>query len=199
MTAMPFVVITWRPHVGDPDALGWITTLAYFVAAFLCWRAARREQAAMRDQRRAPGEALPAFWGWLAVALVPLGINKQLDLQVLARQTAIDLVTAAGYGPRQQWVGRGLVAVLALGACVLLPLGARSSRGVRRDPSYRVAFAGVAALACFIVLRAGTYLPGLRQLNNHFKGAIQLVLELGGLVLIALAALRPQPRNGGRW
>jgi hypothetical protein len=31
--------IHWHPHVGDPTAIGWTITIAYFVVAFLCYRA----------------------------------------------------------------------------------------------------------------------------------------------------------------
>ena len=138
-----------------------------------------------------PGPCAPAlFWLALAAAFIPLGVNKQLDLQILARRAAIDLVTAAGFGPHQQWVGRGLVALLALAALILLPLAVRRLGPARRDARYRLAFAGVALLGAFIVLRAGMYMPVLKQLNNAYKDAIHLGLELGGLLLVGLAAVR---------
>jgi hypothetical protein len=31
----------WEPGIGDPTFVGWVTVVAYVIAAYLCWRAAR--------------------------------------------------------------------------------------------------------------------------------------------------------------
>ena len=32
----------WVPGIGDPSLMGWLTVVAYFVTAFLCYRASRK-------------------------------------------------------------------------------------------------------------------------------------------------------------
>src|SRR5579862_622210 len=66
----------WEPGIGDPTVIGWVTVAAYFLAACLSFRAAWRSP---RARRGWSGPRL--FWGLFTVALVLLGINKQLDLQ----------------------------------------------------------------------------------------------------------------------
>jgi hypothetical protein len=69
----------WKLGIGDPTPVGWITAIAYLAASLACavvWTADRR---ARRHGR--PGS--PVFWLSLALLLLFLGINKQLDLQTL--------------------------------------------------------------------------------------------------------------------
>src|SRR5437899_2447181 len=72
------------PLVGDPTVLGWTTFALYLIAAILSFRAATvsrsREQAAVGQ-----------VWSWIALALLVLGLNKQLDLQTLVIQFAAGL------------------------------------------------------------------------------------------------------------
>src|SRR3954447_25813298 len=68
----------YRLGFGDNDFEGWLITIAYFVAAGLCTWAWRGEQAlGTRDAVK----ARPLVWAGLVALLVPLGFNKQLDLQ----------------------------------------------------------------------------------------------------------------------
>src|SRR5262245_63104416 len=99
----------WRPGIGDPTPLGWLTVAAYAVAAALCARAA------LREGRSGPR----GFWWGLAAALALLGVNKQLDLQTLLMQVSRDLARAQGWYDRRQAYQRlfiGGVAVAALAA-----------------------------------------------------------------------------------
>src|SRR5512135_3492115 len=57
----------WEPGIGD------LTVVAYFLAAWLCWRAARRSRVSAQSWRGGGG-----FWALFTVALVFLGFNKQL-------------------------------------------------------------------------------------------------------------------------
>ena len=65
--------IHWRPVPGDPSLAGWITFIAYFVAAAAALYVYKHKSDC--NSRR--------FWFWLTLLLLFLGINKQLDLQTL--------------------------------------------------------------------------------------------------------------------
>jgi hypothetical protein len=196
----------WHLQVGDPDALGWTITVAYFVVAFLCGRAAWRVRRARRataptpqatdardgggrpfDVARDPG----APWGALASGLVLLGLNKQLDLQILVRDVGLRAVHLAGLDEDRRWVGRAFV--LALSAVVVGVMLTAARHLARARRRHRLLLLGLGMLAFFVVLRAGVYVPGLKQLNVSFYTAIHLVLELGSLILLGISAIRTRP------
>src|SRR5262245_43699548 len=68
----------WSPQIGDPTVAGWATVVAYAVCAVLGFLALRRAQS-NRERN---------FWGLVTLAMLCLGMNKQLDLQ--------SMLTAAG-------------------------------------------------------------------------------------------------------
>ena len=77
----------WRPGIGDPTFLGWVTVAAYFAAALACGRAWRLDRRARLAGDRSSS---PTFWLILSLLLAFLGINKQLDLQSLLTHLALD-------------------------------------------------------------------------------------------------------------
>jgi len=179
-------IFGWEPGIGDPTPLGWFTVAAYFGAAVLCWMAARGERRV--DAR--------AYWFWIffAVFMAALGINKQLDLQSLFTAVLKQFAKATGwYEDRRIFQGIFIV-VIALAGLALAGLAwIWTSRAL---PRHRLGLVGGIFLLCFIVVRAasfhhvdqilGTPIAFLRM--NH-------VLELGGIGLIAFAALRARRRS----
>ena len=201
------LVAAWRLRFGDPDALGWATTGAYFLAALLCASAGRREsrRESRREGRRegrresrgeSPGashSARPLFWFALAACLALLGVNKQLDLQILLRDAGLALVRAAGYDEQRRWVGRTFVALVAVAGLGALALAVRYIG--RAWPRYALALLGVVLLGCFLVLRTGMYAPVLRQINERHGWVLHVALELGSLLLISVAAARARVKS----
>jgi hypothetical protein len=189
------IVVYWWHHFGDNDLLGWTITVAYLLVAALCFRTAR----AVRRHDRSPGKrgelvpsdtgplrSRPADWVVIGAGMLLLGLNKQLDLQILARDTGLAFVRILGFDAQRRWVGR--LFFLALSAVILLVL-ARSARHLRRARrGHGLTLAGLAMLAFFLIVRAAGYQPYLRDLNLRFKDVLHLVFELGGLVLIGLSA-----------
>lgn len=176
----------YRLGFGDNDLEGWVITLAYFVAAGLCAWAWRGEQAlGGRDAIK----ARPLVWAGLAGLLVPLGFNKQLDLQHWLIFTVRDRFSADPTLWSHRYViggvagGAAAVATIALGAVTLRYVGAALRR-------YSLAFVGLTYLGVFIFARAGSFLPLLSRINGRHYEAMHLLLELGSLVMIGGGAAR---------
>ena len=143
----------WVPGIGDATLRGWLTVGAYVLAAGLAARAAlvtaRLEEPSMPTSHR---RRLVAFWCITAVALVLLGINKQLDLQSWLTQVMRDLAQEQGwYEARRQYQSEFVVVVGVLGTVtmtillrhVLLRIG--------------VALLGLGILVTFVMSRAASF------------------------------------------
>ena len=102
----------WRPGIGDPTVVGWVTVAAYLVAALGCGLAAWREP--MPDGTGRPRARPSRFWLALAILMLALGINKQLDLQSLATQIGRDVITARGLYSVRRELQFGFILAVAL-------------------------------------------------------------------------------------
>jgi hypothetical protein len=179
----------WRPGIGDPTTLGWVTVAAYAVAAVLCWLAAGK---APRTERR--------WWQMLAVVLALLCINKQVDLQTLFTDVGRTVSKNQGwYEDRRpyQYMFVGAILALMLVAAVLMV-----SRLRRAGAQLKTSMAGLALLAGFIFIRAAS-LEKIDRLINRQIGTprVNHWLEIGGIAVIAIGAiwmLRPAPRRARR-
>ena len=174
----------WHLEIGDPSPTGWIITAAYAFAALTAFAASRRAS-------RAPGLAggSRAIWLSVTVLMVLLGLNKQLDLQSLFTDIGRIISWKLHFYEQrrefQKWFVIGLLAVSSLGALSSLIL----FRGFWKQ--HILLTSGLFMLLAFIVLRAVSFhhidlLLG-RQLDNS---RADIFLELGGIVLIWLAAFR---------
>lgn len=177
----------WQPGIGDPTPLGWATTIAFLVAALICFRTFLTTRAIASVL---PGsKARPFFWLALAAMLLFLGINKQLDLQTWFTQVGKDAAKTQGwYGQRrvyQRYFIYGIAAggVVMVGACFLLVRGAAYE--------HLLAVAGMGFLLGFVVIRAAS-LHHVDTLLRLHVGALRLnhLLENGGTVCVAIAAWR---------
>jgi hypothetical protein len=209
---------SWAPGIGDPTVVGWITVVAYLVAAGLCLRVYRRlpaPAAAFGALVGAVVALVPVFWAitgrarrlatlpaharlrglWLSLAilLLLLGINKQLDLQTALTEVGRILAHREGWYERRRVVQLALiVCVLLAGACGLRAI-VLLTRGSLR--SMRAVLAGTLALVCFVVIRAASFhhvdiLLGLRL------GGLKAnwILELGGIAFVGFGAYREGAR-----
>jgi hypothetical protein len=180
----------WRPGIGDPSLMGWITVAAYFFAAFLCKRAGSFARI------RGDGEARQ-FWGMLAILLLALGINKQLDLQTLFTLAGKRVAQAQGWYENRRIVQ----------ACFILLVSGAAAFGLRwawRRIRHRAAhlwfpLAGFALLLSFIVIRAASFHHVDQLLRFRMAGLkLNWILELGGIALVALGARRHLPGSPTR-
>ena len=160
--------------------------VAYFAAAGLCARAARRER---RDRVRLAQQARPAFWWCLVVLLLALGINKQLDLQNLGTAIGRRMAREQGwYHERRDVQLAFIMSVVALGFAAIACAGYAIRRSWRR---HGIALAGVVLLVCFIAIRGASFHHVDLWLRWQGLGGIRLhaLLELAGALVTAFGAL----------
>ena len=165
----------WTPGIGDPTPLGWATVIAYGVAALLAVLAARQS----RPDRR--------FWSAVALLLIALGINKQLDLQSLLTTVARNLAHAQHwYDQRRTYQALFIASLIALCLITILILWRRTRRA---SGPVRAALVGVVVLLGFIAVRAASFDHFDTLLMDRIGGwRLNWLLELGGIALIGLPA-----------
>jgi len=134
--------------LGDPDALGWITVGAYIGAFVPCIACARLDRAI-------PPRRL--LWIVLASVTGLLGVNKQLDLQSWLMSHGRDLVWALGLYGRRDVLRLVSVSVLALSFVAGLAALHRHMHPMSLDTPLRIALAGLALLAAFVVARLAVF------------------------------------------
>jgi hypothetical protein len=178
--------INWKPEIGDPTAIGWIITVAYFVAAFFCWRAglAEKKQGMVNGLNR-------NYWLWfgLATLLLVLGINKQLDLQTPLISMGRAIAEANGwYGIRREIQTAFVILASMLGFLLFFSLLWRLRRNWRQ---YWLVLLGLLFICIFILARSASFnhldsflksLPAVGPFNKRN------IVELGGLILIGAGA-----------
>ena len=167
----------WHPGIGDPTPIGWITVAAYGSAALLCFWC----------QRKSPRGDHRHFWWLMALVMVLLGINKQLDLQTWFTEVGRDMAREQGWYARRQWVQMVFITGLLLAA--LAVRGWLVKRLVNLDPYARRAGIGLLLLMVFVIVRAASFhhidaLLGMALQGMRFNA----VLELSGIGVIIFAA-----------
>jgi hypothetical protein len=168
----------WRPGIGDPTFIGWLTVFAYFGAAYLCWRAAGNGLY---------GRKVRWFWNGLTILLILLGINKQLDFQTEVTFMGRDFAKATGWYEDRRIVQIIFILLIAFGGM----LATAALFWIYRFELRRLwpALAGVGFLMVFIVVRAASF-HHVDQFLHAGPGGFRMnwLLELGGIASIAWPA-----------
>jgi len=177
----------WRPGIGDPTVMGWVTVAAYLVAAVGCFWAGWREPAP--DGARRPRSGPARFWLALGAFMVALGTNKQLDLQSLVTQIGRDLIRARGLYAERRTLQVGFILLVALGCVGTL---AAIFWGARRSLNQRwPAIVGALFILGFVLVRASSFHQVDVLLAARLGGMKwNWVFELGGIAVVGLAAFR---------
>ena len=176
--------IRWRPQIGDPSFMGWLTVVAYGVAAVLCFIAALHHSdiAALGKTRRER-----RMWVSIAVLMLFLCINKQLDLQSLFTDVGRVLARQEGWYDQRRIVQRWFVLGAASAGALMLAVFAWKIRYILRERI--VLLFGLTSLLTFIVIRAASFHHVDVLLRSRILGfRLNWILELGGIALVALAA-----------
>jgi len=175
----------WRPEIGDPTVMGWVTVFAYFGVAALCFRCAVKVKAYPRRR----SEVL--FWGGLTALLVLLGINKQLDFQTLLTLTARKVAIAQGWYENRrpiQLMFILLVGLAAIGGFAFMWRLVREQSG-----ELWLSLLGLILLLAFVIVRAASFHHVDTLINFRVSGIrMNWVLELGAIGIIALGTRSKQ-------
>jgi hypothetical protein len=175
----------WRLGIGDPNFMGWLITMAYLITSMFCgiyaWRIDRISPVNRTCYHR-------AFWLSLAVIMLIMGINKQLDLQCLFIAVVKKIALTQGWYSQRRIFQMLFVAFVAVfGMIVLIWVGWKLKRLWRQ---YGLALFGILLLIIFVFVRATPvqyvakspgWRPVMRMINS--------VLELTSIGLIGIAAL----------
>lgn len=191
----------WRPGIGDPSLMGWLTVVAYFAAAYFALEAARTSRYGERCLARvAPREAanqhqLTKLWILATVVMVALGINKQLDLQTWFTETMRDAARAQGwYEQRRDFQVAFIGAIALAGALGTLTLAYQVRRVVNRVAG---AVLGLGVIVSFVVVRAASF-HHVDVLLGTGSVRLNWVFELTGIALVGWSARRSVLAARGR-
>jgi len=178
----------WLPGIGDPTPIGWVTAVAYLVAAGLCFAALPGVGRWRRDPKLVRKERI--LWWVLGLLLVFLGLNKQLDLQTAFTELARMLARDEGWYAKRRTFQEGFI--LAIVLWTGLGLGGLFYLTFRLSPWTRVAAAGTCLVAAYVIIRAASFHNVDLFIMSQVGGLrVNWIFELGGiLIIIAAAGLR---------
>jgi hypothetical protein len=175
----------WTPEIGDPTVGAWIIVAGYILAAVLCAFISKQQQlitkSCLSSQER-------FFWFGLAVVMLLLGINKQLDFQNLFKQIARNFAKEKGwYESRHTFQLWFFIGTTATGMLFVLFFIKRLRLYWRR---YRILFIGILFLCTFFISRFMDFNHVIPQHYwFHYYAGVNWLLEVGGVTFICASAI----------
>jgi cytochrome bd-type quinol oxidase subunit 2 len=174
----------WRPGIGDPSVMGWVTVAAYAAAAGLCFVAARHVQV---DSQARHGRRERRLWIGVAVFMALLCVNKQLDLQTLLTKIGRELAVRGGWYEHRRPVQFLFVLAIAAVAIAAFIWVGRKTRSILKER--RLLLVGLCFMLSFIIIRASSFHHVAVILEAEIWGIrLNWLLELGGIAMIAVSA-----------
>jgi hypothetical protein len=168
---------TWRPGIGDPTVVGWVTVAVYF---FAVWSSLKTVHWLSTSSER-------NFWRVISILFIALAINKQLDLQTALTELGRMVASEQDwYGRRrtvQLWFIIGVALTCAFIAVILL-ISARKPPA----PTW-LALTGMMTVLSFILVRAASFhhidrFVGDRILRSNWHW----LLEMTGIAVVTVAS-----------
>jgi len=176
-----YLMGSWRPEIGDPTFMGWFTAASYLfcaIVAFIVASALNREDG--------QGHLL---WILIALIMIFLGINKQLDLQSLFTEIGRQVAKKQGWMERRRIVQFWFIVVfgvMAIGGFILFTVVMRNV-----FQRFMLAFIGLFFLMSFIVIRAASFHHFDQILWYRVFGAkMNWIMELTGIYAIMIAGIK---------
>ena len=164
----------WHAGIGDPTIVGWLTVFTYIVTIYCCTKQAIYFKHSTEDA---------GFWYGLALFLLLLGINKQLDLQTLFTQTIKDNALAHGWYAHRRPVQ--IIFIMSLGLSFFIALTSLQLFLTNSWQRHRLAWLSIMLLCTFILMRASSFHHFDIFINHKILGlTVNEVLENGALLLI---------------
>ncbi len=170
--------------IGDPTFIGWFTVGTYMLAAGLCAAFALQIERLFFLYRFRWHRVV---WLIFAIALVLLGLNKQMDLQTSLTRFGRELAFIQGWYDVRRVFQLWFVVAVAICSFVLLIIMVWTLRQTLR--LYWLALLGFVSLMTFIVIRSVSFHYVDILLGMDLAGfKLNWALELGGIGLICLSA-----------
>lgn len=190
----------WQLEFGDATVIGWIITLSYLAAFWLCLRAAARA-VALRGREIAGvryGEGIVRLWLFASVAMLFLGVNKELDLQRLVLEIARKYAQEGGWYRERAPIQRAAVVIVLAAAAVLAVWILWALRRHFRE-IWPVAW-GLLVVGAYVALRTSSH-HDVDVLMRAGPIPLRDSMELMGIVPLAWSAWRfsrrPIPKRRG--
>lgn len=182
----------WSFKVGDPTVGGWVTAILYMVAAYGAYCVNRRANGLFASQVKRQR----ILWLLFALALLFLGLNKQLDLHQLLIEEAGALAHAQGWYEQRRIVQVGFIKSSAVLSVILVCSFLYLYRHVLR--AHILAIFGLCLLACYAIIRVTVFqTPDVMWWHFRYGFKINWLLECVGLVLILVNVYGLlKPRSG---
>lgn len=171
----------WRPGIGDPTFMGWFTVFSYFLCAAVTL--------SIYYLNRTHDKRVARFWLVAGVAMVLLGINKQLDLQTLMTEVGRQIFRARGWMEMRRTVQFWFI--IGFGCLSLALFGWFTIRYRAWFSRFRLAFIGLTFLLAFVFIRAASFHHFDAFRDMSIAGVrMNWVMELTGIYLVCLAGLK---------
>lgn len=164
----------WHAGIGDASIFGWLTVAFYVLAAARCLVKANAS-------RKFGGYY--QFWIYLAVFLLLLAINKQLDLQSWLTEFVKDNALVNDWYLYRRRVQFAFILALGLGMLTaLFSIRLFLANSWRHN---KLTWWGIILLCTFILIRAASFHHFDILINRPILGlTINVLLEVGAILLI---------------
>lgn len=164
----------WHAGIGDATIFGWITVAFYLLAVARCVVKAKASKKFGGNYQ---------FWLYLAVFLLFLGLNKQLDLQSWFTETLKDSAQAHGWYEHRRPVQ--VVFIVALGFGMLIALISFRLFLANTWRNYKLTWVGIILLCTYILIRAASFHHVDLLIHSEILGlSINVLMEIGAILLI---------------
>ena len=177
----------WRLLKGDPTGIGWIITITYFLTFIICLWAGITAQK-HKNKKEIYGNGCMLLW--IALLLLLLGINKQLDFQVLFTIIGRNLAKKQGwYNIRSVFQTIFVVSFLLI-VLILFILWAGRIKGRWRQCGFH--FVGTALILFFVMIRAASIEHISFGHAAQYDTVIHSLLsffELSGILVVCLGSV----------
>lgn len=175
----------WVPGIGDPTFIGWFTVAVYFLAVIICFKASLITKT---------NNSAKTFWLFLALILIVLGINKQLDLQTLFTLIGKNIAIEQGWYKDRRIIQVGFI--IFIGFLGVIGLSTLLIKNKSACAEIKTALFGCVILFTFIIIRAASFHHMDVFINMKLIGiTVNGVLELGSLIIICTAGFKYIMRN----
>lgn len=180
-----FAQIKWRPTIGDPTIMGWLTVAAYFLCAIVTLKLYFSAQDIFPN---GVATKQKQFWLCLGVIMLFLGVNKQLDLQSLLTAIGRYFAHRDGWYAQRRIIQVGVIIGILFTLCTAMICFMIHFKPVLK--TNWLAIVGLAFLLTFIAVRATSFhhmdtLINMRLCNMRMNW----ILELSGITGVAIPAI----------